>query len=255
MLGKAYRRLLFSQTAVFGKFARTQLRTLYQKFNSRYFSSSLSPYEKLVFRRWKEVIEECAPRISIPRPRRPRWIIYTDAAATPPMLCALLFRGGRSSPVLHTACEARAPTIWSYFFRFAALIYGLELLALVLFFEDHAAFLKGSCCWVYMGNNNCLASLVRGDSNTGIIAILVARFWQLVQRFDICVWFPRVHSDLNPADLPTRGKKLPSRPRITKGFSSFRPLSARCRTAVAKLPLRKPLHGRFIRAVRKSPDD
>ena len=124
---------------------------------------------------------------------------------------------------MHTACASRAPAIWSYFFRNTALIYGLELLALVLFFEDHAAFLKGPCCWVYLDNNNCLASLVRGDSNTGIIAILVARFWQFLQRFDICVWFSRVHSDLNPADLPTRGKKLPFRPRFQKGFPPFDP--------------------------------
>ena len=145
---------------------------------------------------------------------------------------------------MHTACASRAPAIWSYFFRYAALIYGLELLDMVLFFDDRAAFLKGSCCWAYLDNNNCLASIVRGDSNTCIIAILVARFWQIVQRFDICVWFPRVHSGLNPADLPTRGEKLPFRPRFQKGFSAFRPLSARCRKAVASLP--PPLLNPFV---------
>ena len=206
-----------------------------------------------MFRWWKEVIEDCTPRVATPRPRRPHWIVYTDAATTPPMLCALLFHGGRSTPVLHTACSARAPAIWPYFSRPTALIYGLEMLALVLFFEDYAAFLRDSCCWVYLGNNNCLAALVRGDSNAGIIAVLVARFWLLIQRFNICVWLPRVHSDLNPADLPTRGKTLPSRSRFRKGFSSFRPLSIRCRAEVAKLPHRKPLHGRFARAVRKPP--
>ena len=94
---------------------------------------------------------------------------------------------------------------------------------MVLFPDDHAAFLNGSCFWEYLGDNNCLASLVRGGSNAGIIAILVARFWQFLQRFDICVWFSRVHSDLNPADLPTRGKKLPFRPRFQKGFPPFDP--------------------------------
>ena len=167
-------------------------------------------------------------------------------------MCALLFHGGRSPPDFHTACAARAPTIWSYFCRFTALIYGLDFLALALFFEDRAAFLKGPCCWVYLGNNNCLASLVRGGSNTGIIAILVARCWQLVQRFDICVWVSRVRSDLSPADLPTRGKKLPFRPRFQKGFSPLRPLSPRCRTAVAAPPHPNPLRMRVIRAVRKS---
>ena len=252
-LEKLIGRLLFSQTAVFGKFARTQLRPLYQKFHSRHYSAALSPFEKLIFRWWRDVVEDCTPRVATPRPRRPHWIIYTDAATDPPLLCALLFHGGRSSPALHTVCSARAPLIWSYFFRHTALIYGLEMLALVLFFEDSADLLRGSCCWVYLDNNNCLAALVRGDSNTGVIAILVARFWQLAQRYNICVWMSRVRSDLNPADLPTRGKSLPFRPRYRRGFRSFRPLSIRCRAELSRLPLHKPLHGRNTRTVRKSP--
>ena len=211
-----------------------------------------SPLIKSVFRLRKDVIAEFTPRIAVPRPRRPHWIVYTDAATNHPMLCALLFQGGRSSPDLQTACAARAPALWSYFFRFTALIYGLELLALVLFFEGRAAFLKGSCFWVYLDNNNFLASLVRGASNAGIIAIMAARFWQLVRRFDICVRFPRVRSDLNPADLPTLWGDLPFRPRFQKGFSSFRPLSARCRPAVAALSPPKPIRIRAIRTVRKS---
>ena len=145
LLGEAHYAPAFSQTAVFGKFARTQLRPMCRKFNSRFFSATLPPYEKSVFRWRKEVIEERIPRLAAPRPRRPHWISYTDAATNHPILCALLFRGGRASPDLYTACAARAPLIWSYFFRFTALIYGLELLALVLFFGDHATFLKGSC--------------------------------------------------------------------------------------------------------------
>ena len=77
---------------------------------------------------------------------------------------------------------------WNYYlFRFTNLIYGLELLALFLFLEESAAILQGSCCWVYIDNNKCLAALIRGDSNTDIIAVLVARFWRTVQRHDICV--------------------------------------------------------------------
>ena len=124
------------------------------------------------------------------------------------MICALLFHGGRSSPDLHSCYSSKVDIAWRYLFRHTNLIYGLELLALVLFFEESAPLLQGSCCWVYIDNNNCLAALIRGDSNTDIISILVARFWRTVRRNDICVWFPRVESTLNPPDLPTRAKKL-----------------------------------------------
>ena len=107
LLGEAHYAPAFSQTAVFGKFARTQLRPMCRKFNSRFFSATLPPYEKSVFRWRKEVIEERIPRLAAPRPRRPHWISYTDAATNHPMLCALLFHGGRSSLI----CTPLAPPV------------------------------------------------------------------------------------------------------------------------------------------------
>ena len=114
------------------------------------------------------------------------------------LFCSL----GTDHPELRTSCSARASTAWPYLFRKTCLIYGLELLALVLYLAGRAASLRGACCRTYIFNNNCLAALVRGGSNTSVIAVLVARFCQLVQRFDICALFPRVHSDINPADFP-----------------------------------------------------
>ena len=86
--------------------------------------------------------------------------VYTpscySAAASAPLDCRYGFRHLASyalrSPVsresrppgLPTACAARASAIGMYFFRNAALIYGLELLALVLFFEDRADSLLGT---------------------------------------------------------------------------------------------------------------
>lgn len=119
------------------------------------------------------------------------WIVYTDAATGPPSLCALLFDGKAKSSQLRTECSDRAPVTWSYLFRKTALIVGLELIALLAYFEDFAPSLRGKSCWVYLDNNNCLDALVRGDSNTDVIAVLVARFWQLAQRYDICLVFAR----------------------------------------------------------------
>ena len=56
----------------------------------------------------------------------------------PDILGAIL----RDSPQRHQR-NPPPPAIWPYFYRHTALIYGLELLALALFFEDHAASLRG----------------------------------------------------------------------------------------------------------------
>ena len=234
-LEKLIGKLLFSQTAVFGKFARTQLRPLYVKLNRRVYNARLSAYERSVFTWWRDVLADFSPRLATPRPKRPHWLIYTDAATNPPRLCALIFPGSKSTPDLQFLFSSSAAVSWTYLFRWTNLIFGLELLALVLLFEDHAPFLAGQCCWIYLDSNNSLAALVRGDSNTDIIAVLVARFWQLVQSRNICVWFSRVRSKINPADLPTRMKILPYKPRKSCAFKSSATLFQHCRTQLAKL--------------------
>ena len=168
-------------------------------------------------------------------------------------MCALLFNGQARRPELRTLCDAAVPAVRPYLFRYANRIYGLELLALVLFFEDWAPFLQGKCCWVYVDNNNCLAAIVRGDSNTDAIAVLVARLWQLIQRFNICVWFPRVAPKLNPADLPARNRIPPFKAHTETSFRSMRPLYALCRKKLSQIPernrnTRRPL---FVNKKRK----
>ena len=235
-LEKLIGRLLFSQSAVFGKFARTQLRPLYLKLHRRVYCAKLSAQERLLFSWWKQVIEEFTPRISVPRPLRPHWILYTDAATSTRLLCAVLFHGDSSTPHIKACCTSAAPIPWEYLFRHTTLIYGLELLALVAFFEDWAPRLAGSCIWVYLDSNNCLAAIVRGDSDTAVIAILVARFWKIVQRHNICVWFSRVNTKLNPADRPTRNQILPYRTAQHLSFKSLRSLFTLCRSQLHLLP-------------------
>ena len=181
------------------------------------------------------MIADFTPRLAKVRPARADWLIYTDAATDPAKLCALVFRGDRTYPVLDTLATAKVDTPWIYLFRHTALIFGLELLALVAFFELRAPFLRGSCCWIYLDNNNCLAALTRGDSNTDAIAVLVAHFWSIVQRFDICIWFSRVRSKLNPADLPTRRKALPFKAKHSFSLSSTRQLFHLRRKNLAKI--------------------
>ena len=73
----------------------------------------------------------------------------------------------------------------------------------------------------------------RGDSNAAVCAALVALAWELIQRHHIQAWCSRVPCKLNPADLPTRGREVPFRPRCRGGFQSTDAIY-RMRRAVSK---------------------
>lgn len=138
-------RLSFSHPSLFGKLARAQMR-------ARCIKNPIAGIAPLVFplsKGWFSAVGRrrllsFPHRLASPRPDNHRWIIYTDAAENPPTLCALLLNGDCSSPDLHTACLARAPAAWPYLLRRTSLIYGVELLGLVRFFENRAAFSSGS---------------------------------------------------------------------------------------------------------------
>lgn len=225
----------FPLASLFGEFARAHLGPTYREFYRRVYNARLTAFEQPYLSWWRDIISDFAPRLARNRPARADWLIYTDAATDPTKLCALLIRGDCSRPSLDTLATARVDAPWIYLFRHTALIYGLELLALVAFFELQAPLLRCICRWIYLDNNNCRAALTRGDSNTEAVAILVARFWQIVQRFDICVLFSRARSKLNPADLPTRAKALPFKPRSIYPISSIRQIYHRRRSELRKI--------------------
>ena len=66
-LGKLVGRLPFSQTLLFGKFARTQLRPLYQKLRRRVYNARLTSSGAAVFQWSGEVARPFSPRVCMPR--------------------------------------------------------------------------------------------------------------------------------------------------------------------------------------------
>ena len=98
---------------------------------------------------------------------------------------------------------------WAYHFRKTTLFFGLELLSLVAFVEQLARRLAGQRIWIYVDNNNALATVSRGCSNTDVIAALVARLWATLQKYSICARFSWVPYRLNPPDLIARGRRIP----------------------------------------------
>ena len=101
-----------------------------------YFNASLSAHERTTLFWRADVISECTPLgFAVPISSRPDDLLYTDAAANPPCICALLSNPNSSvvRPITLLVAFARP---WIRLFKATCLIFGLELLALVAFFED-----------------------------------------------------------------------------------------------------------------------
>ena len=204
-LGNLIDRIAFSQTLLFGKFAITQLLSLYQKQYRRGYNAALSAEERAVFSWWYETIISFTPRISRPLSRKFDWLLYTDAATNPPCICDLLFDPRKTSISLDAQLVAFARP-WIHWFKHTCLIFGLELLVLAAFVEDCGPRLAGRPIWIYMDSKNCFSAMTRDDSNTEDIAIPVGRIRDTLHRYHISAWFSRVSSKQNPADFPTRAK-------------------------------------------------
>ena len=120
-------------------------------------------------------------------------------------IAAILFRGGQSgAPKIELLTKGKTPKYRIRLFHRTNLIYGLELLALLAFIFMNRNRLRNSSINAYLDNNNALCALIRGDSNTAIIADMVAVFWKVLQKYGIDIWLGRVGSKLNIADHPTR---------------------------------------------------
>ena len=138
-LEKLIGRLPFSHTSLFGEFARAHMRPLYQKLHRAVYPARLSPFERILFGWWGDLVDEFAPRVAAHRPTRPHWRIYTDDSDIPPHALRSFvswrsFAPSSSRRLFGPSCYGLALHVPK-----DCLIYGLELSALVLFFEDRAA--------------------------------------------------------------------------------------------------------------------
>ena len=208
-LDKLIGKLCFSQTCLFGKFARTQLRCLYRKLHAPRYKANIDSFERITLSWWEKVISQLTPRIPRDPEAAPDFALYTDAATSTMRIAALLFRGLLLPPQVLILALSRAPAFRVRRFCAENPIFGLEMLAPLAFLWMHRHKLQGKSVNLYIDNNNVLTSLVRGDSSSELMAAMIACFWKIAEEFSIDIWLGRVPSKKNPADLPTREVELP----------------------------------------------
>ena len=75
-------KLSFSQTAMFGKFARPQMRALYRKLYRKSYAPSLESREVAALKWRMAILKELNPRVLRAVSKFPDFVIYSDAAPT-----------------------------------------------------------------------------------------------------------------------------------------------------------------------------
>ena len=208
-LDKLIGKLGFSQTSLFGKFARTQLTPLYKKFYSRNFTPKLS-FSEVRTLNWRAVVlASLKPRIPRQVNCPPDFIVYTDAALLTRRLAALVISARRSGLVADLLAVSTTPFARFKLFHKRNPIIGMEMLAPLALLWTAQSLLRGRRVNLYIDNDTASNTLIKGDCADAFLAAMIKAFWKLAEKLQIDIWIGRVGSPVNPADLPTRRKTLP----------------------------------------------
>ena len=208
-LEKLIGKLGFSQTNLFGKFARTQLRPLYKKFYAKNFSAKLSLSEARTLQWWAHVLSSLHPRIPRPSNCPPDLVIYTDAALLSRRLAAIIISTGQSGIKADLLAVSQTPSSWFKLFHKRNPIIGMELMAPLAILWTAQSLLMGKRINLYIDNDTASNTLIRGDCADPFLSSMIKAFWRLAEKLQLDIWVGRVGSPVNPADLPTRFKNLP----------------------------------------------
>ncbi|KAJ9438887.1 hypothetical protein DIPPA_32504 [Diplonema papillatum] len=199
-------KLGFASSSLFGKVGRVPLQPLFRRANasSTYRDFKLGRELRVSLQWWVDVLrsEVRVFQKSIPlHPVSPdtgtRCVLFTDACPRGLGAVLVVLMEGVVSSVEYYSCPvpARAVGLPIHALEFAAVS-----VAFGLWFKEMA----GVQVSVWVDNNVVLASLVQGQSRARMLLAPVHRLWQDIARAKARVWFERVSSEMNIADLPSR---------------------------------------------------
>ena len=139
-------------------------------------------------------------------------VIYTDALTPTAILGSAAIdvrKFARGNSFAETFSEA-ADKDWGTIFNDTTLIYGIEMLAAVAPIFALMGFTQGKNAVFCDGNFNTKDSLVKGQSDTRAIDVLIKIFWEFAQSPGDWVWIENVASNRRISDLPDREAPPPS---------------------------------------------
>ena len=211
----------FSQTNLFGKFARTKLRPLYKKLHATKFSPKIASFEGQVLRWCAKILLSLNPRAPRGVCRQPDFVVYTDAATLSNKMAATALQKREWALSALNLLTPNVPRFWENHFRRENIILGSEMRTFVAFLNSEQKLSHHKRINIYMDNDPAANALIRGDCSNPFLTSMVCIFRKLVGDLSLDVWIGRVGSQVNPADLPTRGAKIPFDAPLTAQFKNL----------------------------------
>ncbi|KAJ9436801.1 hypothetical protein DIPPA_13013 [Diplonema papillatum] len=199
-------KLGFASSSLFGKVGRVPLQPLFRRANaaSTYRDFKLGRELRVSLQWWVDVLrsevrvfEKSVPLDPVSPDMGTRCVLFTDACPKGLGAVLVVLTDGVVSSVEYYSCPvpARASGLPIHALEFAAVS-----VAFGLWFKE----MTGVQVSVWVDNNVVLASLVQGQSRARMLLAPVHRLWQGIARAKARVWFERVSSEMNIADLPSR---------------------------------------------------
>ena len=215
-------KMCFSQTCLFGKFDRCQLRARYLKIRMKWYIPTFSAYEISAARRSISIMHNVSPRMVVSVSSMADWVFYTDADSLAGIIDAVDFQGTPSGfRAVSEAFASTVPEVWMRQFRYTNCIFGFGLLAPVAFLLTWMTVLAGKRVIVFIHNSAALSALIRGDSISGISTALVDVFWRISQEDNLRIWIARVRPNLNISDLTARHVRISCQKKKALSFKNL----------------------------------
>jgi hypothetical protein len=181
----------------------------------QYSKSGQVPLTKplvLALMQWVEILREGRPRsLAPPKECSTEVVVFTDGYTPDPrfqeegdsMVGVAIFQRG-SAPLFMS--EVVHPDVMARWIPRKTQIALVELFAPVLALAACHDWVANKRTLVFIDSDSALGALVKGYSGRADICELTGLFWTLVRKLDALVYLDRVPTDMNPADLPSRGK-------------------------------------------------
>ena len=188
------------------------LQPLYGKLYSNPYYDNLHGRTLDAFKWWAEALTGLPPRVINKRVEHPAFILYTDASFENDRghIAAVLFDVDNAKPgkarMIDTILSSPASPEMIGLFRETSTIFGLELTAVVMAIYQFRQRFTGKSIVVYVDNNAVLGALVKGQTAGNMAHSFITGMWMVASSLSMTIWFERVPSATNVADLPTRNK-------------------------------------------------
>ena len=202
-------KLNFAQCAAFAKVGRSFFPSIYAHERRR--GAAIGKRLRADLEWWVDFLGAAAPRMVRKLSKQVDALLYTDAAGDGGLGAVAFWGAGAGGLASQTWWGALRPGRVRELGEGTNEIYALEAYAALVSVREFCALRpSGGNLVVYVDNNAALAAITKGSAKIEAVNGVVRALWGGLALSGWYVWFARVPSKANPADVPSRARCAPA---------------------------------------------